>query len=303
MANPGTFADLGKEARETLLRGKDFSTKNTVDLVTTSSNGVKVTAKLSREDSGSLLGSLEAKFPKANGVEGSLTLDSANKAKGSISVADKLFSGLKATLGGELDISKSDQLVKAGIEYKRPRLTHAFTFHIPVKREIKDPLADTPFVNASLVLGYEEYGLAGGAEVDYVLDTNSLKTENATLVWRNGDFVGTGFYKGKAGKKPSQSVGANFYSKLHKSNWENTEVAAEIAYDLKADKEPVTVTGGIGFDAYKDSRINATLDNKGKLIATLTHRLNPVTKLKLGAEATPLLDAPTRFFFGLSFTE
>jgi hypothetical protein len=120
MANPGSFGDLGKEAKETLLRGKDFVSKPHIEIVTTSSNNVKSTAKITREDSGSLLGSIELKFPKTNGVESSVTLDSANKLKATVSLADKIASGLKASLTTEIDATKNEKVFKGGYEYKVP---------------------------------------------------------------------------------------------------------------------------------------------------------------------------------------
>jgi len=304
MANPGTFADIGKEARDTLLRNKDFSTKPTLEVNTTSSNGVKATGKISKEDNGSLLGSVEVKFPKSNGAESSVTLDSANKIKFSLSHSDRLAQGLKLTLGGEVDNSKAEKQAKAGVEYKRPNLTYAATFNFPIKREIKDPDTDTPWVNTSLVLGYDQFGLVGGAEGDFVLATNTFKAHNITLAWQKDNFVTTAFYKAKAGKKPSVICGGTIYSRFVNPSLDNTEVAAEIAYDAKAEKDPVTVTFGAAFDANKDSRINATFDTKGKFIGQVTHRLNSNTKLKIGTEAT-LLDssAAPKFYAGLSLSD
>jgi len=303
MANPGTFGDLGKESKETLLRGRDFSVKPTVELNTTSSNGVKANVKINKEDSGSLLGSVELKFPKSNGVESSVTLDSSNKAKGSVSFFDHLVSGLKTTLGAEVDIAKKETLAKAGYEYKRPSLTSAATFNFPLKPEIKDPETDRPWLNASLVLGHDAYGVAGGVEVDYVVATNTLKSQNVTLLYRNGSFVATAFSRAKAGKKPSHVCGGTFYSKFNNPALSNTEAAAEIACDTRAEKDAVTVTVGTAFDVNKDSRVNLTLDTKGKLLGQLTHKLNSNTKLKLGSEAYPLADTAPKFFTGLAVTD
>jgi len=68
MANPGTFGDLGKESKETLLRGRDFSTKPTVELNTTSSNGVKANVKISREDTALFWALLSSSSPRATAL-------------------------------------------------------------------------------------------------------------------------------------------------------------------------------------------------------------------------------------------
>jgi len=301
MANPGTFGDLGKESKETLLRGRDFSTKPTVELNLTSSNGVKTITKVNREDNGSLLGSVELKFPKSNGVESSLTLDTANKAKGTLSLHDHLLAGLKVTLGAEVDAARKP-LVKAGYELRRPNLTSATTFNFPLRADEKD-LDSAPFLNTSLVLGHDTYGVSGGVEADYVPSINTAKAHNVTLQYRNGSFVATAFSRAKAGKKPSLVCGGTFYSKFNNASLTNAEAAAEIAYDTKAEKDAVTVTVGSAFDTNKDSRLNLTFDTKGKLIAQLTHKLNSNTKLKLGTEAHPLTESAPKFFAGLSFTD
>jgi hypothetical protein len=303
MSNPGTFGDLGKEARDALLRSKEFVNKPHVDVVTTSSNGVKTTGKITREDAGALSGSVELKFPKTNGVESSVNLDTTNKVKLAASVSDKIAAGLKASLNAEVDAVRNEKLIKAGFEYKRPYLTSAATFSFPLKREIKDPEADGPSVLASVVVGHDRYGVAGGLEADVAVNTSSVKSHNVTLLYRNGSFVSTAFSKAKGGKKPSFVCGGTFFSRFNGSALANAEAAAEVAYDTKAEKDQVTVTLGGAFDVNKDSRLAATFDTRGRLVAQLSHRLNGNTRFKLGLEASPLTDQAPKFFSGLNFTD
>jgi archaellum component FlaF (FlaF/FlaG flagellin family) len=301
MANPGTFGDLGKESKEALLRGKDFSSKPQVEVVTTSKNQVKATAKINREDNGSLLGSVELKLPKTNGVETTVNLDSANKIKLSLAATDNLVKGLKASLGLEADAGKNEKLVKAGLEYKRPRLTTAATFNFPVKKEAK--AGDKgPSVVSSAVVGFDEYGVAAGAEGEYLLNSGVLDSHSLTLLYRRDQFVTTAFARAKGTK--SFVCGGTFYSKFTNPALANAEAAAEVAYDTKAEKDNVTVTLGGAYDVNADSRLALTADTAGKLVAVLATKLNANTKLKIGSEANLLrADAAPKFFAGLAFTD
>jgi hypothetical protein len=246
---------------------------------------------------------VELKFPKTNGVESSVTLDSANKLKATVSLADKIASGLKASLTTEVDAAKNDKVFKGGYEYKRPHLTLATTLNFPWKREVKDPEADGPSVTASAVVGHDKYGVSGGAEAEFAVNTSTVKSANVTLLYKSGGFALTAFSRSQGGKKPSFICGGTFYSKLKIDALSNAEAAGEVAVDTKAEKDQVTITLGGAFDASKDARVAATLDTRGKLVAQLSHRLNSNTRLKIGTEAQPLTDQAPRFFAGLSFTD
>jgi hypothetical protein len=169
---------------------------------------------------------------------------------------------------------------------------------------VKDPEKEGPSVTASAVLGHDKYGVSGGAEAEFAVNTSTLKSANVTLLYRTGGFALTAFSRSTGGRKPGFICGGTFYSKLKLDALSNAEAAGEVAVDTKAEKDQVTITLGGAFDTSKDSRVAATLDTRGRLVAQLTHRLNPSTRLKIGTEAYPLAaDKPPRFFAGLSFTD
>jgi voltage-dependent anion channel protein 2 len=304
MSAPPSFGDLGKEAKETLLRGLDFSTKPTVDFTATSANGVKSIAKISREDNGSLLGNVEVKFPKSNGVESSVNLDTTQKIKFNVSASDKLAQGLKATFGSDVDAAANTKVAKATLEYKRPNLSTSASFNFPVKpADSKD--AEGPTLNASIVAGFDKYGVSAGAEAEVSLASQSLNFNNFTLAYRNGNFVTTAFSRNRGGKKPSFVCGGTFYARLSPgSAFANAEAAAEIQFEPANKDKTVKVTLGGAYDVNADSRLAAALDTNGVLLAQLSHRLNKNTKLKLGTSALPLeAAAAPKFFAGVSFSD
>jgi len=303
--NPGSFADLGKEAKEDLFKSKDFNTKDQLSFTTTSTSGVKAISKLTREDGGKVTGQLEFKFPKhkTSGVEGSATFDNKGKTKLSIASADKFVPGLKTTLAAE--IVQSDQSAKRDLilttEYKREHLHETLKVTVPVTPS--GPNFGATSVNAQTVVGLEGRGLALGVEADYSVGESSLKALNVNAQYKQGNFTLNGFSRQTLGSKPGHVCGATYYMKVPNSVFSGTEVAGELEYDTLKSTDNVTVSLASGFDINDTTRFNVKADSRGRSMGIFTHNVNKNFKVRVGGEIQAETLVFSKSFVEVSFTD
>jgi len=302
--NPGSFADLGKEAKEALFKSRDFNTKDQLNVTTTSDNGVKVNGKLTREDAGKIAGQVEFKFPKDKntGLEGSATFDNKGKTKLAVSSTDKLVPGLKATAGVELlhanDEKKRDLQLIA--EFKNLNIFTNNKLTIPVTPS--GPNFSALSVLSATVVGVPERGLNAGVEIDYNVGEHTVRSANVAGQYKNANFTLTAFSRQVFDVlKAAHTCGAQYYMRVPNAVFSNAEVAGELEYDILKHADNVTVALAGGWDLNATSRVNIKADSRGRSTAIFTHAVNKNAKIRLGADVS--LDSLTvgKSFLELSF--
>jgi hypothetical protein len=305
--NPGSFGDLGKEAKEALFKSKDFNTKDQVSLTTTSSNGVKAISKLTREDGGKIAAQLEFKFPKhsVTGLEASATFDNKGKTKASVASADKLAPGLKTTVAAEFVAAAEEKDRKRDLsftaEYKREHLFTNTKFTVPFNNAGAVIAASS--VVSSTVVGLESQGVSVGVEIDYSLGEASLRGLHAVGQYKAKNFTLLGFSRQTFGTKPAHVCGAIYHMRVPTSVLANTEVVGELEYDTLKPSDNTTLAVGAGFDVNENTRLNVKGDSRGRSTLILTHQLNKNLRLRLGGDVSNEQFQLTKSFVELAFTD
>jgi len=291
MANPGPFSDLGKAAKEALFKDKllkDFNTKDQVNFANTSSTGVKLSGKVTREDASKYSGQIELKFPKQKewGTEGGVTFDTKGKTKLSISQADRVAPGLKLAAALEYvhgEVPKED--VHLSGEYKREHLNTSTKVIVPVSKS--GPNFADATVESNAVVGLEDKGVAAGVEAKYSSSSKKLKSLYVQLQYQLGNFTLLGYSndirvpdKGAA----THNCGVMYHLKLEKSVLQKVELAAEVEYDVLSVADNVTVSLGFGWNPAENVRVNAKADSRGSATVIASHTINANTKLRGGVE-------------------
>jgi len=301
-ANPGSFADLGKDAKEALFKSKDFNLKDQVS-VATNSDGLKSTAKITREEAGKYVGQVEFKFPKwkKTGVEGGATFDSKGKTKLQISQSDRLVPGLKLAAVAELTAGETPKReLHLSAEYKNEYLTNNTKLVVPFSSS--GPNLNGASVISSLVLARN--GITGGAEINYGLADHSLKALQDVIQYKRDSFTLLGFYNDvREGKDKKHTCGAIYHQKVPQAAFDNTDVTGEIEYDLVKNTEQLTVSLALGLDVNPSFRVNAKANSKGQTTVIFTNTLNKNTKVRLGGELAYDNLAISKTFLELSFTD
>jgi len=292
MANPGSFSDLGKAAKEALFKEKllkDFNTKDQINFSNTSTAGVKFAGKVTREEVGKFTGQVELKFPKHKtyGTEGGVTFDTKGKSKLTVSQSDRLVPGLK--LSGAVEHVRGGDSVKRDVhlqgEYKREHVNTSFKAIVPVTPS-GFSVADTSLEH-QVVVGLEEHGLALGVETKYSLGSKQLKSLYVQAQWQRGNGVLLGYSneirvpdKGE----PSHVCGVMYYLRPTLSALQAVEVAGEVEYNVLSKSDNVTVGLGFGWNPAENVRVQTKFDSRGNGVLVGTHALNANTKVRAGLE-------------------
>jgi hypothetical protein len=304
--NPGSFADLGKDAKEALFKSKDFNTKDQLQFTTTAANGTKVISKLTKEANG-LTGQVEIKFPKGpkTGVESAVTLDTKGKSKFVAHSADKITPGLKLSGTVELQAAadeanrRRDVLLTA--EYKREHLFHSTKATLPFTPS--GPNVGGASILSSTVVGLEAHGVSVGAELDYSVGDSALKSAHIIGQYKHKNFTLLGYSRQAFGAKPAHFCGAFYYMKVPNTSFNNAEIAGQIEYDTLKSSGNTVVSLGAGGDVADGTRVNFVATSAGASTVILSHQLNKNAKVRLGGDLNAEQGQVTRSFLELQFTD
>jgi hypothetical protein len=304
--NPGSFADLGKEAKEALFKSKDFNTKDQLQFTTSAPNGIKLIGKLTREASG-LAGQVELKFPKGpkSGIESSVTLDTKGKSKFAAHSADKITPGLKLSGTVELQAAADESAPRRDViltaEYKREHLFHSTKATVPFS--VSGPNVSGTSVLSSTVVGLEAHGVSVGAELDYSVGESQLRGLHVVGQYKLKTFTLTGYSRQLFGAKPQHYCGALYYMRVPSSTFANAEVTGQIEYDTLKAADNTTLSLGGGGEVAPDTRVNFVATSRGSCSVILSHTLNKNAKVRLGGDLSVETGQISKSFLELQFSD
>jgi len=304
--NPGSFADLGKDAKEALFKSKDFNLKDQLQFTSVAANGTKVIGKLTKDGPG-LSGQVEIKFPKGvkSGVETAITLDTKGKSKFVAHSADKITPGLKLSGTVELQAAADESARRRDVivtaEYKREHLFHSTKATLPFTPS--GPNVTGASVLSSTVVGLEAHGASLGAELDYSVGESQLKSLHIVGQYKLKTFTLVGYSRQTFGSKPAHFCGALYHMRVPSTSFDNAEIAGQIEYDTLKASDNTTISLGAGGDLAANTRANFVATSRGVCTVILQHVLNKNTKVRLGADLSAESGQITKSFGELQFSD
>jgi len=259
---PPKFDDLGKEA-------KDLSTKNfhfgviKLEGKTKTKNGVEFTTEGSHfTDTGNVNGSLETKFKYAEyGVTFSEKWNTENVISTNISIDDKIAKGLKVDFDTTFAPVTGKKSAKVKTAYKQD--------YIHTTADVDFDFAG-PTIKGSAVFAYK--GWHAGYQASYDTANSKMTANNASLTYKDGDFV---IHSGI--NDASKYVGS-----VHHQVNDKLSAAAVLQW-TSGTKDPSSLTVAGKYVLDDDTFIKAKLDNNLRLGISYVQSLRPGVQLTMSS--------------------
>jgi len=320
---PAAFETLGTESASLLFIDlkKDWIPVETLDAVKLelkAASGVKNTFKVERAANGKINGSIESRLPAVTDakLEPLLSFDTKRKVKVSVAQANKLLPGLKVTAALEAQLAEQKEDVKLTFDYKRANVAAAVQFTLPVVGFVP-AVGQTASTKNSLVLGCARDGheVTLGAELDYSLAKSFIKAINVFFQYKNAVAAGwtlgaymrqanseTQVEAGKSVVKKSKHVcGLLVHQQFAKFLGTNTEVAAQLEYNLTKEKDSTAVAVAAAWDVAANSRVHVKINTANQVNAIFAQKLTDASTLRFGADFSGETASVTKGFLELSF--
>jgi len=322
---PVPFDELGKDAA-TLLNidlKKDWipvASNDTVKWDLKSINGVKTLTKVERQPDGKVSGQIELRLPTTKGLslEPTFYVDTKKKVKFGASQSNKLVYGLKVTTTVEALLEKKTADLKLAFDYKRANFAYNAQFTLPLAANYVPSLSGEASVKTAAVFGYAVNAneVSAGAEVEYLLAKQYLKAVNAFAAftnvlsapstWTVGAYHRMNFTLDSATKAQvvdKRIAGLLVSQKFPRFFGPSGAVAAQLEYDLKKEKDNVTLAVGTAWDAVAGGRVHLKLNTQNQVQASFSQKLADNANLRVGAELSGDTASVTKSFIELSFTD
>lgn len=260
MAAPPKFADLGKEARD--LHSKNFHLDCLkLEAKTKSKDGFEFTAEGNHNtESGNTLAALETKFKYAPyGLTVTEKWNTGNVLSSTLSVENKLVSGLKIDLDTTLSPPTGKKTAKVKTAYKHGELMH-------VTGDFDFGEMSAPTVDATAVFAHK--GFHAGYHVSYDTGSKALVNNNVSLTYKKSDLV----LHASALLNSSTYVGSVHHNV-------NSKLSAAAVVSHSGSGSSIAVGGSYSLD--DDTCIKAKLDNNLSLGCSYVQKLKPGLQLTM----------------------
>jgi len=259
---PPKFDDLGKEAKDLINKNFHFGVIK-LEGKTKTKNGVEFTTEGSHfTDTGNVNGSLETKFKYAEyGVTFSEKWSTDNVISTNISIDDKIAQGLKVDFDTTFAPVTGKKSAKVKTAYKHD--------HIHTTADVDFDFAG-PTIKGSAVFAYK--GWHAGYQASYDTANSKMTANNASLTYKDGDFV---IHSGiNDASKYVGSVHHQVNSKLS---------AAAMLNWTSGTKDPSSLTVCGKYVVDDDTYIKAKLDNNLRLGISYIQSLRPGVQLTMSS--------------------
>jgi len=282
LKDPGLYADLDKKANDLLT--KDFPDKHVLEVKTKTLSGVNFDAKLTRNNDGSIFGSLYPKYKLGTRIP--ITVGAQIDTKRALKVeatAEDIVPGLKASVTAHADTES----VTVDTEYKHEYVTLAAAVNLLSPKGNK--------VTASAVVGYQ--GFAVGVSADYVYD--KWNTVSGLASYSYADFV-TSIFARVNTHTSTQHLGLTYHQRFNP----RASIAAEAVMDVNKSSEAPKITVGGSYDLLDTpTTVKGKLDTEGRVGLSYAHRLNKYARLILATSVnTNNFAASGNHTFGLTLS-
>lgn len=259
---PPKFADLGKEAKDLCSKNFHFGVIK-LEGKTKTKNGVEFTTEGSHfTDTGNVNGSLETKFKYADyGVTFSEKWSTNNVISTNISIDDKLAKGLKVDFDTTFSPVTGKKSAQVKTAYKQD-CCH-------VTGDVDFDFAG-PTIKGSAVFAYK--GWHAGYQASYDTANSKLTANNASLAYKEGDFVlHTGI------NDASKYVGSIHHQINDKLS------AATLLNWTSGSKDPSSLTVCGKYLVDKDTFFKVKIDNSLRLGCSYVQSIRPGVQLTLSS--------------------
>jgi hypothetical protein len=275
------YKDVTKNATELLKKGYPSSEKYAfkVEFDSTSSSGLQATPWIAENQDKTIEAELKTKFPLRDftvTTTGNLKEDVSFE----ISPAKNYSNGFKWTANLNTNLTNVSDKAKGKVtlELKNEKLTSNLVFEAPLRQS--GGKSDDSKLTANAVFGSKEKGLSTGFETEFSLSSFSLKNVNTTVSYNKDDSEAAIFTKTKLGG--STNVGANYIHKLSNSSWRDTQLGAEVSYDINDKSSSFTL--GASYKPSDSSTLKTRFDSKGLLGFVYTEKWNGPLSVTFGSD-------------------
>lgn len=275
------YSDISKAVSD--LFNKDFPLSTTkVEVKTVASNGVNFTINSNQiPKSGAINSEFKAQFNDfKNGLNTTLSLNTANILGLKLELADKVMNGLKVELNNQFVPTTNVLNSQVTVSHKNPS-SHARVFA---------DLLNGPIFNADAVTVRDGFLLGG--EAGYNLKTGNVTKYNASVGYGTPEFALT-----LQSHKSLNEFTTGFIHRLSLS----TEVGVRAHYLTQSEK-PVSMEVGVRHIIDSNTAIKTKIDSVGQIGLSLTQVLRPGLKAVLGASIDSTRLNQDAHKFGFQFT-
>lgn len=250
---PGSFADIGKKAKDLLYKG--YAYDHSINVSTKTDSGLKFnTTSAKKGDEVSCDVKTEVEF---GNIETEFKLDTKSRLAFK-AVYEDLAPGLKVALSGVIPDQKA---TKAELTYKQPLIHATGTVG----------LVTQPILEATFAVG--SHGVVFGAEAGFDTASNNATKYNVGVAYSEKDFSAALLIADKA-----DTLKATYFQKVKK----DVEISVEAVHKLS--KSDTTFTAGACFqlDPLTESKIR--FNNRGTVAALIQHEFRPKSKVTIAGE-------------------
>lgn len=259
---PAKFSDLGKEAKDLINKNFHFGVIK-FEGKTKTKNGVEFTTEGSHfTDTGNVNGSLETKFKNADyGVTFTEKWTTENIISTNISIDDKIAQGLKVDFDTTFApvTGKKNAKVKTAYKHENVHATGDIDLNFA-----------GPSINGSAVFAYK--GWHAGYQASYDTGSSKLTANNASLTYKDGDFV----------VHSSINDGAKYVGSIHHQVNSQLSAAAMLNW-TSGSKDPASLTVCGRYDVDKETFVKAKLDNNLRLGISYVQSLRPGVQITMSS--------------------
>jgi len=259
---PAKFGDLGKEAKDLINKNFHFGVIK-FEGKTKTKNGVEFTTEGSHyTDTGNVNGSLETKFKNADyGVTFTEKWTTDNLISTNISIDDKIAKGVKVDFDTTFAPITGKKTAKVKTAYKHENV-HA-------TGDVDLNFAG-PSINGSAVFAYK--GWHAGYQACYDTGSSKLTANNASLTYKDGDFV----------VHSAINDGSKYVGSIHHQVNSNLSAAAMLQW-ASGSKDPASLTVCGRYDIDGETYMKAKLDNQLHLGISYVQSLRPGVQLTMSS--------------------
>jgi len=259
---PAKFGDLGKEAKDLINKNFHFGVIK-FEGKTKTQNGVEFTTEGSHyTDTGNVNGSLETKFKNAEyGVTFTEKWTTENLISTNISIDDKIAKGLKVDFDTTFAPITGKKTAKVKTAYKHENV-HA-------TGDVDLNFAG-PSINGSAVFAYK--GWHAGYQASYDTGSSKLTANNASLTYKDGDFV----------VHSAINDGSKYVGSIHHQVNKQLSAAAMLQW-ASGSKDPASLTVCGRYDIDDETFMKAKLDNQLHLGISYVQNLRPGVQLTMSS--------------------
>lgn len=258
---PPKYDDLGKEAKDLINKNFHFGVIK-LEGKTKAKNGVEFTTEGSHNtDTGTVNGSLETKFKYADyGLTFTEKCNTDNVISTNITIDNKLAKGLKVDFDTTFAPVTGKKSAKVKSAYQHD--------HIHTTCDVDFDFAG-PTIHGSAVFGYN--GWHAGYQASYDTANSKLTANNASLTYKEGDFV---IHSGIIDA-------AKYTGSIHHQVNSNLTAAAQIQWTSGTSNTTLTAAGKYAID--DDTFVKAKLDNNLRLGLSYVQKLRPGVQLTMSS--------------------